>query len=254
MKARALLAALLLVSLAVPAGAAEDLVSGLSTDLIQIRSDFTGTDIVVFGAVEAANQAPGGENPDIVVAIRGPETPITVRKKDRVLGLWINRDQVTLTGMPGYYYVGSTRPLDMIADKATLQRFQLGSANLEAQGKGNVPADQLATFQAAAVHLLKNEQLYWDTTDIQFLSRTLFRVRIPVPAIVPPGQYRAEVYLFRNGAVVSAQSSPLFIDKTGLERDVYNFAYDASLIYGIAAVFMAVFLGWLAFALFRQRI
>ena len=53
--------------------------------------------------------------------------------------------------------------------------------------------------------------------------RTLFRARIPVPAAVPPGLYRAEVYLFQGGTVVSAQSSPLFIDKTGFERRLYDF-------------------------------
>ena len=52
---------------------------------------------------------------------------------------------------------------------------------------------------------------------------------------MPPGLYRAEVYLFQGGTVVSAQSSPLFIDKSGFERRVYDFAYQRSLAYGISA-------------------
>src|SRR5205823_12732707 len=89
-------------------------------------------------------------------------------------------------------------------------------------------------------------------TGIEFLSRTLFRARIPVPASVPPGEYRAEVYLFQNGTIASAQSSPLFIDKSGFERQVYNYAYQASFAYGFAAVLMALALGWAGDLVFRQ--
>ena len=67
----------------------EDLVSGISQDTIQITSNYTGTAIVVFGAVEQA-QGPGRR--DIVVVVRGPDTPITVRRRDRVAGVWVNRD------------------------------------------------------------------------------------------------------------------------------------------------------------------
>ena len=38
---------------------AEDLVSGISQDIIQITSNYTGTDIVVFGAIERADKAKG---------------------------------------------------------------------------------------------------------------------------------------------------------------------------------------------------
>jgi len=43
----------ILTLFAVTPARADDLVSGLSTDLIQITSNFTGTDIVLFGAIEA---------------------------------------------------------------------------------------------------------------------------------------------------------------------------------------------------------
>ena len=66
-------------------------------------------------------------------------------------------------------------------------------------------------------------------------------------------EYRAEVYLFRGGQVVSAQSSPLFVDKTGFERQVYNYAYQASFAYGFATVMMALLFGYAGFFIFRYR-
>ncbi len=64
----ALIAALLVWT----AARADDLVSGLSTDLIQITSNFTGTDIVMFGAIEPSEEAAPAKDRDLVIVIRGP--------------------------------------------------------------------------------------------------------------------------------------------------------------------------------------
>jgi len=233
---------------------AQELVSGLSTDLIQITSNFNGTDIVLFGAIEPSEDANAAKDQDLVVVIRGPPEDMVVRRKAHILGIWVNREQIDLIGMPGYYFLASTRPLDDIASLSTLQRFRLGTANLEGTVRGASSPEEAGAFRAAAIRDRKREHLYWESpTGIDFLSRTLFRARIPVPAAVPAGEYRAEVYLFRGGVVVSAQSSPLFIDKSGFERQVYNFAYQASFAYGFATVLIALFFGWSAFLVFRQR-
>jgi uncharacterized protein (TIGR02186 family) len=254
MRARILWLVFSAAFLASVAARADDLVSGLSTDLIQITSNFTGTDIVLFGAIEPTEEAGPAKDQDLVVVIRGPQVDMTVRRKERVFGIWVNREQAVLTGLPGYYFLASTRPLDDIASLATQLRFRLGTANLDATALGGVKPDELAAFRAAAIRDRKREHLYWESpTGIEFLSRTLFRARIAVPASVPPGEYRAEVYLFQNGTVVSAQSSPLFIDKSGFERRVYNYAYQASFAYGFAAVLMAFAFGWAGFVLFRER-
>ncbi len=245
---------LLLTLAAMPAHAAEDLVSGLSTDLIQIRSDFTGTDIVVFGAIETFDPGTPAEDRDIVVVIRGPEVPRVVRRRDRVFGLWVTRRQIPFTGLPGYYFIASTRPLDLVASADTLERFELGPSRLTADTDVPASPEEIAQFHAATVRTLTREQLYWENTNsIEFLSRSLFRARIPVPSTVPSGEYRAEVYLFHGGTVVSAQSTPLFVDKTGFERELYDFSNEAPFSYGLVAVFMSGALGWLGFALFRPR-
>ncbi len=246
-----LIAAMLLAAL--PASAA-DLVSGLSTDLIQITSNFTGADIVLFGAIEPVEDLGPSGDQDLVVVIRGPALDMTVRRKERILGVWVNREQIAFTGLPGYYFLASTRPLDDIASVPTQERFRLGTANLQYVTGPGIDPTEADAFRAAAIRDRKRERLYWESpTGIEFLSRTLFRARVPVPASVPPGLYNAEVYLFQGGTVVSAQSTPLFIDKSGFERRLYDFAYQRSLAYGITAVLMAVVLGWIASLAFRQR-
>lgn len=237
-----------------PARAAEDIVSGVSTDLIQIQSDFTGTDVVVFGALEGTDPATAINDYDVVVVLRGPKLDLTVRRKERVLGIWINRAQVTFADIPGYYFLASTKPIADIAPEFLLNRFQLGAELLGETTDQGASETEVATFREAAVRNLEREQLFIEAPDgIEFLSPTLFRTVIPVPATVPPGEYTAEVYLFRARTLLTLQSSPVFVDKTGLERRVYDFAHTASLTYGFVAVGISFFLGWLSFALFRPR-
>lgn len=233
---------------------AQDLVSGLSQDQIEITSNYTGTALVVFGAIDTRNQETPTQQPDVVVVVRGPSVDMTVRQKSRVAGLWINRHEVTLTAMPGFYYLASTRPLDKIASAAVLRRYQLGTGDLQPASYTVHTAGEAQHYIDAAVRQEVREGLYKQVpTGVEFLSYSLFRVRVPVPAAVPRGQYTAEVYLFQNGNVVSAQSTPLFVDQIGLERRLYSFAHSSPLFYGISTVLMALLMGWTSSVVFRRR-
>ncbi|HTC84607.1 MAG TPA: TIGR02186 family protein [Rhizomicrobium sp.] len=242
---RALLAILML--LAVPARA-EDLVSGISQDIIQITSNYTGTAIVVFGAIEQAQNIQGR---DIVVVVRGPDEPMTVRRRDRIAGVWVNNDAARFEGLPAYYYLASTEPISRIAPPQALARYGIGLQFLTPSAIGSHHDPE--PFRQAAIRYHRRVGLYAESPGtIDFLSETLFRTRVPVPAGVTRGQYNVEVYLFRDGEVVSAQSTPLFVDATGLERRLFNMAHDAPLTYGLACVFMSMLLGWISSVLFRR--
>jgi uncharacterized protein (TIGR02186 family) len=242
---RMLLALLLLIPVSAKA---EDLVSGISQDIIQITSNYTGTDIVVFGAVE---QGQGVTGRDIVVVVRGPGEPMVVRRRDRIAGIWVNRDAARFEDLPAYYYLASTAPLARIAAPDALARYGIGVQALRPSKVGSHHDPE--PFRQAAFRRLRREGLYSESPgSIDFLSETLFRTRVPVPASVTRGQYNVEVYLFRDGEVVSAQSTPLFVDATGLERRLFNLAHEAPLSYGLACVFMAMLLGWISSVLFRR--
>ena len=108
-------------------------------------------------------------------------------------------------------------------------------------------------FRQAALRLMQDQQLYRETPGgVEFLSETLFRAHVPVPAGVTRGAYEVEVFLVRGGEIESAQSTPLFIDQTGLERRLFNWAHDQPFGYGLAAVVMALMMGWISSVLFRR--
>ena len=116
---------------AMAAGSArsEDLAAGISRDKIEITSNFTGANVVVFGAIEneAGEALPATEMRDIVVIVRSDKPYIvTVRKKDAFGPIWVNREERRFAGVPGFYFVASTRPLKDIAPENVLEQFEIG--------------------------------------------------------------------------------------------------------------------------------
>lgn len=234
--------------------AAEDLVSGLSQDQIQITSSYAGTEIVVFGAIESPESSMTSGARDVVVAVRGPTADFTVRRKARVAGIWINRDRIALYGMPGYYNVASTRSLAKVAPAGTLAQYQLGLSNIRPLGESTRSPRKAEPFRLAAIRIRAREKLYSEAPEgVEFLSYSLFRVHVPFPASAPRGEYTVQVFLVRDGSIVSAQTTPLFVDQIGLERRLFNVAHQRPFAYGVATVLMAMLLGWGSSFLFRKQ-
>jgi uncharacterized protein (TIGR02186 family) len=232
---------------------ADDLVAGLSQDIVQITSNYTGTDIVAFGAIENMNVMTAAGPLDVVVVVRGPDSDFTVRKKERVAGIWLNNHGVVMNAVPSYYFVASTRPLSAVAPPETLKRFGLGLDEIEPRSStARNGAIEEPYLKALVRHRLLAGLYTENAGGVEFLSPTLFRARVPVPANVPRGQYNMQVYLFRNGVVESAQSTPLYVDQTGLERRLFNFAHQEPWTYGISTVAMAALMGWLSSMIFRR--
>lgn len=241
-----------LALLFVPASA-QNLVSGLSQDSIRITSNYTGTEIVVFGAVEGPQENTKAAPRDVIVVVRGPDADMTVRRKVRVAGIWINRDAMHFTGLPSYYYLTSTRPASAIALRATLQHYQIGLSYLQPTTESTHMPSKAEPFRQAAIRERENAHLYTERGDgVEFLSYSLFRARIPMPATAPAGHYSVEVYLLRNGTMLGANITPLYVKQIGLERGLFNFAHKQPFWYGIFTVLMAGLIGWGSSMVFRQ--
>ncbi len=221
------------------------LIADLSNHLIAITSDFTGTDLLVFGAVD-------GEG-DILVAVRGPRDQVVVRKKAQVFGIWLNTQSVTFDNIPTYYAVASTRPLDQIDAEDVLKLHEIGVENLRLESNSDVAPEQLQEFRDALVALKQRQELYsYAPAHIDVVGGRLFRATVEFPAGVPVGTYIADVFLVQNGVVVAAQSSPLVVSKVGFGAEVFDFAYDESSLYGLFAVIAAAMAGFLGNLLFRR--
>ena len=244
---RPLLRLLLLVAalLASAPAARAQLVADLSEHLIAITTGFVGTDVLLFGAIEG----PG----DVVVVVRGPPRTEIVRRKGRIAGIWVNERDVEFTGVPSFYVVASAKPLDQILSQVARVRHEIGFDYLQFAPRRALAPAEAAEFRSALIRNKEREDLYLaETGKVTFLGPRLFRTRIYFPSNVPTGTYTADVFLVRDGNVISAQSTPLVVGKIGFGAELFDFAHRRPVLYGILAVVVALTAGWLAGVAFRR--
>jgi uncharacterized protein (TIGR02186 family) len=239
--------ALLLLSLLCwgsAAARAEGLVADLTSHLIAITTGFTGASVVLFGATDG----PG----DVIVAVRGPEREMTVRRKSRVAGIWVNTQEVTFGNLPSFYAVAASRPMADILSPAAAAFYRLGIANLKLAASTPAPSVVVDAFRTALERTQQEAGLYVDRMGkVDFLGERLFRTTIAFPANVPTGTYLVEVFLVRDKDIVSGQTTPLVVSKVGVDAAVFEFSARQPGFYGAIAVLTAVMAGWLASLPFR---
>jgi uncharacterized protein (TIGR02186 family) len=242
-----------LQAIAAEAPRPEQVQSDISTREISIESNFTGIEIVLFGSVDFSRAPSPDEGPyDVIMTIRGPNRPIVVRKKERIAGLWMNGPSKTFPTVPGFYAVLASRPFRAVAPKDTLRKLGIGFSNLDfgKSAEGEAADDG---FRANLIRLQKVHGLFQESDDaVSFLGRSLFRGSIQLPVNVPIGRYTTQVFLFRDGKLLSQSQSSLQVHKVGFERVVYMLAFSYPLAYGLLAVLMATSAGLLAYAAFRR--
>lgn len=252
----ALLAAALALAVALPARAGQ-LVTGVSTDRVSIESTFTGAKIVVFGTIERdAGATPRPDGYDVVVVARGPKQDMTVRRKARIAGIWINRDWRHYIEAPSYLAMLAARPFDEIADEQVLKRYQISFDHLillEPGSPGGQPGPETEFFREAVVRLMGERDLYVeDAAGVRFLGENLFMAEVRLPAHITVGTYRVEVFLFSGGSFLGRTEAAIEVHKSGLEQLVTTVATTLPLLYGLAVVAMAIFFGWFAGVVFRR--
>jgi uncharacterized protein (TIGR02186 family) len=226
------------------AARAEGLVADLTSHLIAITTGFTGASVVLFGATDG----PG----DVIVAVRGPEREMTVRRKSRVAGIWVNTQEVSFGNLPSFYAVAASRPMADILSPAAAAFYRLGIANLKLAASTPAPSVVVDAFRTALERTQQEAGLYVDRMGkVDFLGERLFRTTITFPANVPTGTYLVEVFLVRDKDVVSGQTTPLVVSKVGVDAAVFEFSTRQPGFYGAIAVLTAVMAGWLASLPFR---
>ena len=238
--------ALLICLLAfIPVAQAQRLAVDLSSSEVAISTGFSGAELMLFGAMEGYG--------DIVVTVIGPHRDEVVRRKERLMGIWVNGASVTFKGAPAYYRIAASRPLHEIATPEILDQLEIGVAEIELFTLSERTPEEIIEFRKALIRNKKRLRLYSeDIFDIKVMRDLLFRSTIPFPANVPIGDYEVNVYLFKDGKPISQQTTSLPVRKVGLEAQLYNFAHDQAPWYGAIAIVIALMAGWLAGVIFRR--
>lgn len=241
-------ALVLLLLLANPA-VSEEIVLGLSRDRVAITATFEGSDILVFGAVKREAPIPDAGDLGVIVTVVGPDEPVTVRRKSKRFGIWVNTDGVEVDAAPSFYAVATSMPMREILSQTEDLRYKITIPRvIRSVGVG---VSDGAAFTDALVRIRAGTGLYQvleNAVDLE--QETLFRTAITLPANLTEGDYEARIFLTREGRVIDEYVTTIPVQKVGLERWLYNLAHDNAFLYGLMSLSIAIAAGWGASAVF----
>lgn len=232
--------ALLLLFLSVPCAQAKDLTIKTANDHIDVTVGFGGASIDVFGDRRDTSA-------DIAIVLEGPKVDMTIWKKARIMGAWINTSYIAFNGVPTYYNFAST--LDVKNDKKREILFKNGIGfeaiikSLTKNESGNL-ANTVDFQNALKAKKIQQHVFFDEPAKIEFLSENFFHARFNIPASVPTGEYHIHSYLIKNG-VAKEHSYDIFkVEQVGLNAFIYNAAHKNKLLYALTCIAIAVFAGW----------
>ena len=220
------------------------IISGISTNEININTDFTGAEVLLFGAK--------GDSGNIIITVRGPKKNYLISKKDRFLGVWYNKERRKFKDAYSYYAFFSSSNLEVV-DKKILSPLEIGIDRIkfDIQNNGNRTKDE--EFSIELIDKLKQSDLYLDNPNqIDFLDETLFKAMLKFPKNISQGVYVVEIYLMDKNNLVSFQAIPITIHQVGLSATINRIAHHNPVSYGIFAVLMAAIAGFLANFVFTK--
>jgi len=249
---RRTLALLTLLALPTQVSAGEEVIAGLSQNRVAITATFVGSEILIFGAVKRESPPPGTGDLNVVVVVEGPSHPVTVRRKEKRYGIWINTDAVKVDQAPSFYAIATSAPFEQaISETEDLRHHISIPRSVRLVGEAGTAPD-IESFSQAVIRIRSASGLYkLEEGAVEVQQDTLFNTSVTLPSNLTEGEYTARIFLTRQGAIVSEFETQIEVQKVGLERWIFNLAHERPLVYGILSLVIAIAAGWTASAAFR---
>ena len=229
--------------------AQNQIVADLSQDNVKISTDFLGAKILLFGAYD------GKKGDDIIVVVTGPKGLVTVQKKEKILGIWVNTQKVNYINAPKYLNISSNRDINQILNQKTRKISEIGLNNLNVRiqpGKNISTQNEKEWRKALTRNMLKSKLWSLNENSVALNKDALFRSYLTLPSNVPTGNFNVKILHYRNNKLISKETSTINVLKSGISAEIYNIAQNYSTLYGIFAVLLAVLIGWATNLIFRK--
>ncbi len=244
-------ALLLLLITALPLQA-EEVVLGMSSDTISITTSFDGSELLIFGAVKREEPIPSEDTLEVIIAVQGPKEPLTLRRKEKKFGIWINADAVEIDLAPSFYAISTSGPFGDILSEVEDLRHKVSIPRAIRSVGAPMTVTDSQSFTEALIRIRTNNELYQlNENAVSFDEQTLFRTSIALPSDLTEGDYKTRILLTRSGKVVSSFETELDVRKVGLEKFLFDLSRQQPLVYGILSLTIAILAGWGASAIFQ---
>jgi uncharacterized protein (TIGR02186 family) len=212
------------------------MVTELQTEHVDVNIDFTGKDTLIFGALLKKG--------DVIVKVRSPDVAVALSRKSAFGFFWLDSGKLTVRGIPGLYYLLSSRPITEIVTEEEQQKYGLHLRNALISAQLDSQTADMGDWQTALIRLKQSKGLFRKLPDaVKLLKNRLFSANIQLPASIPLGTYKVDIYLIHNNHVISHQTQHLDVHEVRLERWVATAVDAHSWLFGIAFTVFALFLG-----------
>ena len=244
-----LFALTLILCLPAMAALAKPLEFELSENRVDITTGFDGARVTAFGTIDP----PGG---NLVVTLKGPEQKVTIRKKARVFGAWMNSDSVEFRRVPSYYdYASTLDAAELAALPGILDEAQVGVDHLGfyAEDEDDEEAGQTDRYRDALIRSMQEKGLYpLRARQPLLIADGFFKVSFELPPGVPTGTYTMEAVVIDGDRASAREARTLQVGQVGFNARIYLFAQRHEFLYGVIAVLIAAISGWSAFTFLRR--
>ncbi|KIN60183.1 putative transmembrane protein [Sulfitobacter noctilucae] len=230
---------------------AEEVVLGLSKEQVSINTNFDGSEILIFGAVKRENTIPDGAPLEVIVTVAGPSEPVTVRRKEKRFGIWVNVDAVEVDRAPSFYAVSSSTLLGLSISETEDQRHRVSIPRAIRSVGAPMNIMDSESFTDALIRIKSaSDQYQLNEGTVSVDEQTLFRTAVELPAALTEGDYATRIFLTRGGDVVSQYETSIYVRKVGMERWLYALSRENAFLYGLMSLAIAIAAGWGASAVF----
>jgi len=218
----------------------------LSQNEIMIETHFDGKEIIIFGLLE--------DDHDTILAIRGPNKKLKIQKKGRYFGVWFNTKRITYSNVPNIFFLASTDNINNILPESKLIQENLSFDGIlrNKNYNQNFAFENDQDIWIENFIRIKKEKLFYSQFEMKKFKNKLFQTSVYFPATTTPGKYKVSVYHVRNKTITSKEDKIINIKKSGIGSDIYKFANNNSIAYGLFTIVFAILSGLIAATLFRR--
>ena len=234
---------LLLACIAVKA---EEIYFDLSENNIEIKTDFDGKEIIVFGLLKDEHET--------LLIIKGPPSKVRIQKKERYLGIWANNKQITYSKIPSLFFLSSSSNIDEILPNSIQINEDLNFnkiLNNKTFYQNFIFKNDQSTWNENFVRI-KKKQLYYKEFDMKIFKDKLFQTSVFFPPNTIPGIYNVDIYYIKHNTIINKDQKKIIIKKTGIGSDIYEFAKSNAATYGVFVIIFSILSGLIAATLFRR--
>jgi len=225
---------------------AEEVYFDLSEDNIEIKTDFDGKEIIIFGLLK--------DEHDTLLTIKGPPSKMKIQKKERYFGVWINNKQITYSKIPTLFFLSSSSKINEILPNSIQINDDLNFdkiLNNKTFDQNFIFENDQTTWNENFVRI-KKKQLFYKEFEMKIFKDKLFQTSVFFPPNTIPGIYNVDIYYIKNKTIMNKDQKEIIVKKTGIGSDIYEFAKGRAATYGVFVIIFSILSGLIAATLFRR--